>query len=408
MRARSDWLWSGRRLDRGGRLWIAGALVLLGAALCGARAWSQASLHAKSPHAWSQGSRASAFVYVGNAGSQDITVFALSASGKLELLGTVPVPGPADSGSSLPLAVSADRRFLFAAQRNEPYSVTTFSIDQSTGRLTERETGPLPDDMVYLTVDGTGRYLLAASYFGNKVTVSPIDLEGTVREESQVIETLPNAHAIIIDPSNRFVLHTSLGGDAVYQQRLDGTTGKLTPNDPAIITVKEGSGPRHITLAPDSRFAYLLCELDGSVLVMPFDTAKGTLSAPTQVASALPRRFEGEPWAADIHLTPDGAYLYASERRSSTIAGFRVNARNGMLTPLGSFETTRQPRAFAIDPSGRFLVSLGELSGRARVHGIDPRNGRLRTLRDYEVGTKPDWVEIVQLRASSSGERSRP
>jgi len=85
-----------------------------------------------------------------------------------------------------------------------------------------------------------------------------------------------------------------------------------------------------------------------------------------------------------------------------------VNARNGMLTPLGSFETTRQPRAFAIDPSGRFLVSLGELSGRARVHGIDPRNGRLRTLRDYEVGTKPDWVEIVRLRASSSGERSRP
>ncbi len=149
--------------------------------------------------------------------------------------------------------------------------------------------------------------------------------------------TQPNAHCILPDPSNRYVLHTSLGGDLVYSEKFDAKTGKLTPNDPPSISVKAKAGPRHLVFAPNAKFVYLLDELDASIYVFPWDGKTGTLKKEVQVASALPKGFDGKPWAADIHLTPDGKYLYASERTSSTLAAFKVDAKTGMLTPIDSF-----------------------------------------------------------------------
>jgi len=335
-------------------------------------------------------------VYVGNAESQDITIFALGAAG-LELRATVSVPGPEQPGASLPLAINPEKKFLYAGLRNQPYSVATFSIDGGTGALTYAGNGPLSDSMAYIVTDRTGRYLLAASYDGNKITVSPIRPDGIVAAPLQTVPTLPHAHCILPDPVNRHVLHTSLGGDVVYQDSFDASSGQLSAGNRWTVSVKRGAGPRHLVFFPDAKFVYLINELDASIYVFPYDPATGTLAPQKQVLSALPDGFTGKPWAADIHLTPDGRFLYASERTSSTLAAFRVDVAEGRLQPIGSFATARQPRSFQIDPSGLYLISAGQLSNSVLVHSIDEETGALATIGEYPTGKNPNWVEIIRL-----------
>jgi 6-phosphogluconolactonase len=340
---------------------------------------------------------AATFVYVGNADSQDISVLELKSNGDLVPVATTAVPGPTKPGASLPLSISPDKKLLYAGLRNEPYSVVTFSIDGNTGKLSPVGPGPLADSMAYILVDRSGKFLLGASYGGNKVTVSPIGPNGVVQAATQVMETKPNAHCIVTDPTNHYVLHTSLGGDVVYQEKFDAKAGKLTPNDPPTVSVKAKGGPRHLTFSPNHRFVYLVDELDAAIYVFPWDARTGTLKQETQVATALPKGFDGKPWAADIHVTPNGKYLYASERTTSTLAAFRVDAKTGGLTSIDSYATEKQPRGFNIDPSSRYLLSVGQLSNSMTVHAIDEKTGKLTKLKEYPMGKNPNWVEIVKF-----------
>jgi 6-phosphogluconolactonase len=337
-------------------------------------------------------------VYVGNAESQDISVFALAADGTLTAIETVSVPGPAAPGGSLPLAVSADRQRLYAALRNEPWSVAAFSIAPQTGRLAFLGSGPLADSMAYVSLDETGRHLFAASYGGSKVSVNAIGADGVPGDVRQVMATEPKAHAILAAPGNRHVLATSLGGDAIHQYRFDPQSGMLSPADPPLSRIAPpGGGPRHFAFAPDARFVYLLNELDGTVHVLPWNAAEGTLGDDIQSITAMPAGSTAKPWGADIHVTPDGRFLYASERTTSTLAGYAIDAGTGRLTPLGSFATEAQPRSFAMAPSARHLLCVGELSNALTVHAIDPATGALTALGSTAVGRKPNWVEIVEL-----------
>ncbi len=335
-------------------------------------------------------------VYVGNAESQDISILRLREDGELIPFKTVPIPGPSQPGSSTPMAFSPDRRFLFVGLRNEPFSVVTFHVDPATGIPNFIGSGPLPDQMAYLSVDRTGRFLFGASYQGNKVMVSPILEGGIVGPAHQVVTTRPSAHCIIPTRSNRHVLHTSLGGDCVHQQKFDAATGTLTPNEPYERAVRAKAGPRHIIFSEDEAFAYLLNELDGSIYVFPFDAAKGTLVKETQIVSALPKGFSGTPAAADIHLTPGGKFLYASERGSDTLAAFSVG-KDGRLSPVGNYPTETQPRGFNIDPSGSFLLAVGQKSHSLTAYAIDPVSGALTTLKRYPVGKNPNWIEFLTL-----------
>ena len=335
------------------------------------------------------------FVYVGNAESQSVSIFSLAADEALTPLGVATVPGPAKPGSTTPMAVSPDKRFLFVGLRNEPCNAATFAIDGKTGALAYVGSGPLADAMAYIVTDQSGRFLLSASYNGGKIAVNPIGADGIVGAAQQVIDGQPNAHAVLADRANRHVLYTSLGSDKVGQLRLDAASGRLTPNDPPSAGVRAKAGPRHFRFSPDERFVYVLCELDGSIYVFPYDAAAGCLAKETQIASALPKDFSGKPWAADLHLTPDGRFLYASERTSSTLAAFRIDAKSGALAPVGSYPTETQPRGFAIDPAGRTLLAVGQLSNSLTAYAIDPDTGSLRPLKRYPVGKNPNWVEIV-------------
>ncbi len=336
-------------------------------------------------------------VYIGNAESNDIHVYRLhGARGDLELVDTVAIPGVSQAGISTPLAISPDKRFVFAGIRGEPKFAASFKINPEDGRLTYLASGPLADGMAYIATDRTGRFLLSASYTGHKVAVNPIAPDGSVQPPLQVVPTEPHAHAILPDPANRYVLATSLGGDMIKQFRFDAATGRLSPNEPAATRVKEKAGPRHFVFHPNGKLVYLLNELDASVCVFEYDPVGGRLEH-RQTVSALPPDFTGSPAAADVHVTPDGRFLYASVRASSTLAAFRVDPATGALAPLGSTPTEEQPRGFNIDPSGRYLLAVGQRSNCMSSYAVDPSSGALTRLTRYPMGRNPNWVEILNL-----------
>jgi 6-phosphogluconolactonase len=356
--------------------------------------------------------QAATFVYVSNAEDGTVGTYRMQPDGALQ-------PGPrVDAGKVvMPMAVSPDKRFLFAAVRTKPFTVITYGIDRQTGGLTQLSAAPLAESFPYIAVDRTGRYLLGASYGAHLVSVNTIGPDGKVSDPIQVIPTARNAHAIITDQTNRYVFVPHLGTDQIFQFRLDAATGKLAASTPPIVQLKAMTGPRHIVMSPDNRFAYLLNELVATVTTLSLDASTGSLTevgsasalpADTKLVPGAPRGAVGAPgqaprdtsndiWASDLHVTPDGKLLYAAERTSSSIGAFRVDTATGKLTYLSSMPTEKQPRGFRIDPTGRYLVVSGEKSETISVYGIDAASGALRLLQKYPTGKGSNWVEIVSF-----------
>jgi 6-phosphogluconolactonase len=354
------------------------------------------------------------FVYVSNADDGDIGIYALQPDGTLKDAGRVPAGKPV-----MPLATSPDRKFLFATVRSKPFTAHTFAIDRGTGALKAVSTGALAESFPYVSTDRTGRFLFGASYGANLVSVNPIGADGKVGDAVQVIPTARNAHAILIDNSNKFVYVPHLGTDQVFQFVFDEKSGRLAANTPPVLQLKQGTGPRHLRISADNRFVYLLNELTATVTTLSLDARTGTLTEvasasalppDTKLAPGMPRGAVGTPganqaprdtsndiWASDLHLTPNGKFLYAAERTSSSLGAFSVDGATGKLTYLGSTPTEKQPRGFAIDSSGKYLVASGEKSDTLSVYAIDGATGALKLLNKYPTGKGSNWVEIVTV-----------
>jgi len=356
---------------------------------------------------------AATFVYVSNAEDGDIGAYRLLDSGELQA-------GARAKAASIvmPMAVSPDKRFLYAASRSKPFSVHAYSIDRGTGALTLLATSPLAESFPYISVDRTGRYLFGAGYGAAVISVNAIGADGRVAGEPlQVIPVGRNAHSIRVDESNKFAFVPTLGSDQMFQFTFDAKSGRLASNTPAIYLMKAGTGPRHFVTSADNKFVYVLSELLATVTTFSLDPKTGLLTevstatglppdsklgpgAPrgaVGVAGAPPRNTDNDIWAADIHITPNGKFLYITERTSHTLAGFSVDGASGKLTYLGSTPTERQPRGFAIDPKGRFLVASGEKSDTVSVYAIDQASGALKLQNKFPTGKGSNWVEIVSF-----------
>ena len=355
---------------------------------------------------------AATFVYVSNAEDGEIGMYTLQADGSLQ-------PGQRFKAAKvvMPMTVSPDKRFLIAAVRSKPYQAYTYGIDRNSGALNLVGTGPLAESFPYLALDRGGRFLLGASYGAHLVSVNPVGADGRVGEPLQVIPTARNAHAIRTDNTNRFVFVPHLGSDQVLQFIFDEKGGRLTANTPPLVQLKQGTGPRHLIISGDNRFVYLLNELTATVTTLALDANTGTLKeidsvsalpADTKLvtgmprgavgaAGAAPRNTDNDIWASDLHLTPNGRFLYAAERTSSTLGAFRVEAQSGKLTYLGNTPTEKQPRGFRIDPTGRFVVVSGEKSDTISSYAIDAETGTLKPIGRYPTGKGTNWVEIVSF-----------
>jgi 6-phosphogluconolactonase len=337
-------------------------------------------------------------VYVSNAGSKEVFVLAMDrATGILELIEKTPVPGTdKPSPASLPMATSPDKHFLYAQLRSEPYPVSTFAIDRTTGRLKHLSATPLVDQMAYINTDRTGKFLLAASYVGAKLAIYPINAQSIVEATpTQILDTKPKAHCVVIDAGNKNVYVPVLGGDLVMELKFDPATGVVSPNGPGEIATKPGAGPRHLTFHPNGRFAYLITETTATIGTYAVDPTSGTLK---ELQFVDTNDYKEQPAASDIHVTPDGRFLYGAERKTSMLIGYKIDPDKGTLTQIGRFPTEKTPRGFAIDPRGKFLLSVGMDSAGMTVYTIDQASGELKPIGHYPMGTQPNWIEIVDLK----------
>lgn len=352
-------------------------------------------------------SQAGTYVYVSNAEDGDISAYTLdSLSGALVPGASVPA-----AKMAMPMAVFAPQRVLYAAARSKPYRLFSYRIDAASGQLTPLEQTPLPESMVSISVDPVSRLLYGAAYGANSVYVATLGEDGKAVTMTHYFPSgSVKPHTVKFDNSGQFAYVPHLGSDEILQYRVVQKIGALVPNTPPSVRLTAGSGPRHLVISPDDRFAYQLSQLTGTVSVLARQV-DGTLQVMQEV-SALPpgsKLVVGKPrpagmnsndpdviWSADIHLTPDGRYLYTSERTTSTLSAFAVDRASGGLRFLGSFPTATQPRAFAIAPEGRFLVVSGERSNELFVHRIED-DGKLAVVGKAPSGRGANWVEIVRI-----------
>ena len=324
--------------------------------------------------------------------SEGIYIYKLDlADGSLERVGVA-------RGVTNPsyLALDRARRLLYSVEETEEYegeksgAVSAFRVDRRDGGLAfvnrQASKGGAP---CYVTADNAGRFVLVANYVGGNVAVLPVlkggelgkavEVEqgsgsGPVRERQES----PHAHCVLLDASNRHAYACDLGADKVMGYDFDARRGTLTPNARASVSLKPGAGPRHLTFDRAGRHAYVLNELDSTVTAFARAPRSGALRE-LKTYSILPADFKGENTGADIHLTPDGRFLYCSNRGHDSIAAFRVNARAGSLTPAGHTPTGgKTPRNFAVDPTGRFLLVANQRSDSVVTFRIDSSTGALQ------------------------------
>ncbi|RLM21115.1 6-phosphogluconolactonase [Brenneria alni] len=327
-------------------------------------------------------------VYVASPESQQIHVWQLGAQGGLTLLQIVDVPGQVQ-----PMAIAPDKRHLYVGVR-PAFSVISYRIDNK-GLLTEAGSAPLPGSPTHLSTDRQGRFLFCASYSGACVSVSPIDENGVVGAPIQQLDGLEGCHSTNIDPTNTVVWAPCLKEDRIRLYDLS-PAGELSAHHLSALTTAAGAGPRHMAFHPNQHFAYCVNELNSSVDVYQLNAPDGQLQK-VQTLDAMPAGFAETRWAADIHITPDGRFLYISDRTASLLSIFQVSEDGSALSLSGHQPTEIQPRGFNIDHSGEFLISAGQKSQHIEVYRINGADGALQPLARYAVGQGPMWVSVLAL-----------
>lgn len=351
------------------------------------------------PSSW-----ATTFVYVSNTLSASVSRYQLNShTGALTLLGTTPA-----GGKVMPLAVSPDKHFLYGALRNKPWSIASWSINAQSGDLQHLATTPVSASYPWISVDHSGRYLLAASYDSDIVTTNPISNGVVSAQVSGSDKTGPHAHSAVLDQTNHSLYVSVLGADRVLQLTLS-QNGALNAIGSGFVADDKNSGPRHSAMSPDNRFLYNLTEMSGSVTQYQRQ-ADGALKRLQSWPSAVAERYQlaqgrerpadyKDPtpriWAADIKISPNGRFLYVSERTSSTVTGYKIKADNGALQLIGSWPVEKQPRSIAIDDSGKWLLVSGEKSAVIGSYAIDAQSGALTRVSEAACGQGANWVTTV-------------
>lgn len=337
--------------------------------------------------------RGDTFVYVSVAAEKRIAIYQMDgATGKLTPRGDAKLDG--EPGA---LTVDPRRQFLIAALRSTG-KLASFRINRATGMLTHLNTVPAGSDPAQLSTDATGRHLFTAYYVAARVTVHVIGKDGALGEKPlQSLPTADKAHAIVPDPSNRFVFVPHTGPDVIFQFAFDPGTGGLTAGEPAKFTTPKGTGPRHLVFHPSRPIAYVANEQGSSVTAYTLDPKSGTLR-PQQTVSTLSGDFRGTNACAEIRIHPSGKFLYVSNRGHDRIAAFALDD-DGKVSVIDQIPTEKTPRSFDLDPTGKYLFAAGEASGKLVTYRVDDQSGRLKKQEVREVGQTPWWVLAVDLAA---------
>ena len=352
-------------------------------------------------------------VYVGTnvASETENTVFLYrlsAATGALTRVGAVPA-GP--SPTYLTLSAKHDR--LYAVNETQTFngqnsgSVSAFAVEPRTGSLTrlgarQPSGGASP---CYLSLAPTGRAALVANYMGGNVSLLPVLADGSLAAPAATAvhqgrgphpnQTAPHAHCIIPDPTGKLAFAVDLGADQIIGYELDAAKSRLTQRPEPAFRARPGAGPRHLVFHPEGRLAYLLNELNSTVTALAYDAAAGRFRE-LQTLPTLPAGYAEKNSGADLHVSPDGRFLYTSNRGHNSIAVFAIDALRGTLTPVQHVPTQGQtPRNFSLDPAGRLLLVANQSSGSLVSFRVDGQTGRLTATGHTAEVPAPMVVQMV-------------
>jgi 6-phosphogluconolactonase len=290
------------------------------------------------------------------------------------------------------VAISPNEKFVYAVHENardgNGGEVAAFSFNKKTGILSfinQQLSGG--DHPCYVEIDKTGKWVFAGNYTSGSLSVLPVNADGSLGVATTTIQHTgsgknverqkgPHVHCTKISPDNRWLFVPDLGIDKVMIYAFDAKTGKLTPAKQPFAQSIPGSGPRHFTFHPNNNYAYLVEELSGTVETFQYNN--GVLKN-IQHISTMPAGDTSFAGSADIHVSPDGKFLYASNRsNSNTIAIFKINQVNGKLTAIGNQSTLGKiPRNFNFDPSGNFLLVANQESDEVVIFKRNKQTGLL-------------------------------
>jgi len=308
------------------------------------------------------------------------------------------------------IVVSPDEKYIYTVNENAKEGhggdISAYSFNKENGTLTLLNQQPSGGNHpCYVDIDKTGKWVFAANYSSGSLSVYPVSADGSLGAATTHIEhtgsgankerqAKPHVHCTFISPDNKWLYVPDLGIDKVMIYAFDAATGKLTPGSQAFAQSQPGGGPRHITFHPNGKFAYVIEELSGKVVVYQY--LKGQLKL-LQSTSTLPRGQKGFAGSADIHVSPDGKFLYASNRGDfNNIAIYKVDAKTGKLSILG-FQSTlgNAPRNFNFDPTGNYLLAGSQNKDEIIVFNRNQNTGLLTDSgKRIEVG-KPVCLKWI-------------
>lgn len=322
-----------------------------------------------------------------------------------------PVQTVTDVANPSFLALDLGQRHLYAVNELDDGHISAFARDPRTGELTplnrQSSHGAAP---CYVGLDPSGRFALVANYAGGTLAALPIAGDGRLEPATSVVrhegsgvdprrQERPHPHMVAPMPDGRFILATDLGTDRIAIYRLDGATGRLEPNErgPAFATVDPGSGPRHFTFGPRGRTLYVINELASTLTVCDYEGERGDIR-PRQTVSTLPAGFAGQSFCAHVAVSPDGRFVYGSNRGHDSIAVFAVDDAGGEVSPLGHKPTGgKTPRHFALDPTGAWLLAANQESDTIVTFRRDRETGTLTATG--QVTRTPSPVAVLFGRA---------
>lgn len=338
--------------------------------------------------------------------SKGIQVYSYdSKTGKMAFEHEVPLSNPSY------LCLSPDNKLVYAVseENGKDGSVTAFTFDARTGELHQLNAlssgGIAP---CYVSTDHTGKLVFVANYSSGTVTTFHTGADGSLLPNPEIITNAgssknaarqdhAHAHSAVVSPDNKFLFTADLGTDKEMVYKIDAAdvVNPLTPSTPAFYTLPAGNGPRHFIFDATGKFAYLIQELSGTVTTYAY--SNGTLDS-LQSVPLVNAGVTGKIGAADIHLSADRKFLYASNRGDfNTISCFSVNRTNGLLTyqsMISSFG--KAPRNFAISPDGKFVIVGNQNSDDAYVLPRDTHTGKLSPyIQKLDIGA-PVCLKFVK------------
>lgn len=305
------------------------------------------------------------------------------------------------------LVIAPDHQHVYSVNENDDGEVSAFDLDTTTGALTflnrQSSGGAYP---CYITTDQDGKYVIVGNYGGGSLSILPVRSDGKIDRAVQTIEHTgsgankerqekPHVHCTVFGPDFQHLYVSDLGIDQVviynYKQ---GDVLPLVPADTGFALLPPGAGPRHLTFHPNGKWAYLIHELDGKVTA--FNYVGGKL-IPFQTISTLPPAYKGPVSGADIHISPDGKFLYASNRNKlNNIVIYSIDRKTGQLIKKGEQPSGgKEPRNFVIDPEGNFLLVANQQSDNVVVFKRNKTTGLLQSTGQEIKVPKPVCLKMI-------------